>query len=135
VTAPVIAFGAFLCTRPRWAGYGPGVLIFFAFASLPANRTLFDPSGLINNYIALVLSMLVSAALIAVILPPNAPWLWRRLERDLRRRVVYAVSAPAQNLVTGFESGTRDLVVQAYGLAARSPEAQESLLRWMFLVL
>lgn len=135
VTAPVIAFGAFLCTRPRWAGYGPGVLIFFAFASLPANRTLFDPSGLINNYIALVLSMLVSAALIAAILPPNAPWLWRRLERDLRRRVVYAVSAPAQNLVTGFESGTRDLVVQAYGLAARSPEAQESLLRWMFLVL
>ncbi|MCY1270362.1 p-hydroxybenzoic acid efflux pump subunit AaeB [compost metagenome] len=135
VLAPVIAFGAFLSTRPRWAGYGPGVLIFFSIGSIPANLTVYDPSGLFNTYIALILSMTASAAIMAVVLPPNAPWLWRRLEHDLRRRIPYAVSAPAQNLVTGFESGTRDLVTQAYGLAASSPAAQHNLLRWMFLVL
>ncbi|CAD5108718.1 FUSC family protein [Zestomonas carbonaria] len=135
VIAPVFVLGAFLSTRPRWAGYGPGLLIFFCIGALPANHTVFDPSGLINNYIALLLSMIISAAVIAVVLPPNAPWMWRRLENDLRRRIVHAVSAPAQNLVTGFESGTRDLVVQAYGLASSSPAAQHNLLRWMFLVL
>lgn len=135
VMAPVFAFGAFLSTRPRWAGIGPGLLIFFCVGSLPANHTVFDPAGLFNTYIAMLLSMIISAAVIAVVLPPNAPWMWRRLERDLRRRVVYAVSGPTQNLVTGFESGTRDLVVQAYGLAAANPEVQRNLLRWMFLVL
>ncbi|AYC33767.1 FUSC family protein [Pseudomonas cavernae] len=135
VLAPVFAFGAFLSTRPRWAGLGAGLLIFFSTGTVPANHTLFDPATLINTYLALLLSMLISAALVAVVLPPNAPWMWRHLERDLRRRIVYAVSAPAQNLVTGFESGTRDLVVQAYGLAAANPQVQRDLLRWMFLVL
>ncbi|MBM7060615.1 FUSC family protein [Pseudomonas sp. UL073] len=135
VMAPVFALGAFLSTRPRWAGVGPGLLIFFCVGSLPANHTVFDPAGLFNTYIAMLLSMIISAAVIAVVLPPNAPWMWRRLERDLRLRIRYAVSGPMHNLVTGFESGTRDLVVQAYGLAASNPEVQRNLLRWMFLVL
>ncbi|QLF92780.1 FUSC family protein [Pseudomonas sp. ABC1] len=135
VIAPVLALGALLSIRPAWAGYGLGILVFFSLGSIPANHTEFDPAGLINNYIALVLSMSIVSAISAVLLPPNSPWMWRRLEGDLRRRMTYAVSAPMHNLATGFESATRDILMQAYGLSVRDPGVQRQLLRWTFLVL
>jgi uncharacterized membrane protein YccC len=70
----------------------------------------------------------------ALILPPNRPWLWRRLEHDLRMRVVFAVSGKLKGLVAGFESGTRDLLNQAHGFSTGRPDVQRGLLRWMFLV-
>ena len=42
--------------------------------------------------------MLLSAAAAAVILPPNSAWLWKRLERDLRMRVVFAISGKSRGL-------------------------------------
>ena len=50
-------------------------------------------------------------------------------------RVVQAISGRLAGLGATFESATRDLMNQAYGLAARRPDVQRSLLRWMFLVL
>ncbi|UVE18923.1 FUSC family protein [Pseudomonas sp. LS44] len=135
VLSPVFVFGIFLSTRPQWAGYGVGMLIFFCVGALPANPIAYNPAGLFNNYLALVLAQGLSAVVIAVFLPPNSPWLWRRLHRDLRQRVVFAVSGPAPGLVANFESGTRDLLNQAYGLAASRPDVQSDLMRWAFLVL
>ncbi len=135
VLAPVFALGAFISSRPQWAGYGLGLLVFFCFGSVPANLTVYDPAHVINEYIALILSMLLSAAAAAVILPPNSAWLWKRLERDLRMRVVFAISGRSRGLGSAFESGTRDLLNQAYGVAAGRPDVQRGLLRWMFLVL
>ncbi len=135
VLAPVFALGAFISSRPQWAGYGLGLLVFFCFGSVPANLTVYDPAHVINEYIALILSMLLSAAAAAVILPPNSAWLWKRLERDLRMRVVFAISGKSRGLGSAFESGTRDLLNQAYGVAAGRPDVQRGLLRWMFLVL
>ncbi|MBG7381091.1 FUSC family protein [Pseudomonas aeruginosa] len=135
VLAPVFALGAFISSRPQWAGYGLGLLVFFCFGSVPANLSVYDPAHVINEYIALILSMLLSAAAAAVILPPNSAWLWKRLERDLRMRVVFAISGRSRGLGSAFESGTRDLLNQAYGVAAGRPDVQRGLLRWMFLVL
>lgn len=90
---PVFLLGLYLATRPRWAGYGLGLLILFGFGTLPANLTVHDPAGLLNHYIALVLSQLLVAAVMACVLPPNRPWLWRQLERDLRRRVPHVLRA------------------------------------------
>ncbi|MNM48914.1 p-hydroxybenzoic acid efflux pump subunit AaeB [compost metagenome] len=135
VMAPVFAAGAFASTRPQWAGYGLGLLVFFSFGSVPANLTVYDPARVINEYIALVLSMALSAVAAAVILPPTSAWLWRRLERDLRMRVVQAISAERAGLVPAFESATRDLLNQAYGVAAGRPDVQRRLLRWTFVVL
>lgn len=109
--------------------------MFFCFGSVPANLTVYDPAHVINEYIALILSMLLSAAAAAAILPPNSAWLWKRLERDLRMRVVFAISGRSRGLGSAFESGTRDLLNQAYGVAAGRPDVQRGLLRWMFLVL
>lgn len=134
VLAPVFALGAFLASRPAWAGYGLGLLIFFSIGSVPDNLTLYNPYGFINDYIAMVLGMLVCAAAGAVILPPNAGWMWRRQQAELRQLMVFAVSAPSKRLGS-FESRARDIVHHAYGLAAAQPSVQRELLRWMLLVL
>ncbi len=132
--APVVALGAYLLARPQWAGAGLGLLVWFSMTSMPANQTLFDPHRVLNEYLASVLSMALATAAAAVLLPPNRPWLWRRLERDLRMCVVRAVSGRMKGLVSGFESGTRDLLNQAYLYSAGRPDVQRQLLRWMFLV-
>ncbi|RWU22155.1 FUSC family protein [Pseudomonas alkylphenolica] len=135
VLAPVFVFGAFLASRPAYAGYGLGLLIFFGTGSVPDNLTVYNPYNFINDYIAMVIGMLVCAAAGAIILPPNSRWLWRRLEHDLRSQVLFAISGRLRGLGSAFESRTRDLLHQAYGLAAGKPMVQSSLLRWMFLVL
>jgi uncharacterized membrane protein YccC len=133
--APVIVLGSFLTSRPQYAGVGLGLLIFFSSGSVPDNLTVYNPYAFINDYIAMVLGMLVCAAAGAIILPPNSRWLWRRLEQDLRGQVVYAISGKLKGLASSFESRTRDLLHQAYGLAAGQPQVQRDLLRWMFVVL
>lgn len=133
--APVIVLGSFLTSRPQYAGVGLGLLIFFSTGSVPDNLTLYNPYTFINDYIAMVLGMLVCAAAGAIILPPNSRWLWQRLEQDLRGQVVYAISGKLKGLASSFESRTRDLLHQAYGLAAGKPKVQKNLLRWMFVVL
>jgi uncharacterized membrane protein YccC len=133
--APVIVLGSFLTSRPQYVGVGLGLLIFFSTGSVPDNLTVYNPYAFINDYIAMVLGMLVCAAAGAIILPPNSRWLWRRLEQDLRGQVVYAISGKLKGLASGFESSTRDLLHQAYGLAAGQPQVQRNLLRWMFVVL
>ncbi len=133
--APVIVLGSFLTSRPQYAGVGLGLLIFFSTGSVPDNLTVYNPYAFINDYIAMVLGMLVCAAAGAIILPPNSRWLWRRLEQDLRGQVVYAISGKLKGLASSFESRTRDLLHQAYDLAAGQPQVQSDLLRWMFVVL
>ncbi|MFJ3371839.1 FUSC family protein [Pseudomonas sp. NPDC086251] len=133
--APVIVLGSFLTSRPQYAGVGLGLLIFFSTGSVPDNLTVYNPYAFINDYIAMVLGMLVCAAAGAIILPPNSRWLWRRLEQDLRGQVVYAISGKLKGLASSFESSTRDLLHQAYGLAMGQPQVQRDLLRWMFVVL
>ena len=133
--APVIVLGSFLSSRPQFAGVGLGLLIFFSTGSVPHNLTVYNPYSFINDYIAMVMGMLVCAAAGAIILPPNSRWLWQRLEQDLRGQVVYAISGKLKGLGSSFESRTRDLLHQAYGLAAGQPKVQSDLLRWMFVVL
>ncbi len=135
VLAPVFALGAFFSTRSHLAGYGVGLLIFFSISSVPDNLTIYNPYAFINDYIAMVIGMLLCAAAGAIILPPNSRWLWERLETHLRQQVIFAISAPLRGIRSNFESRTRDLMHQAYGLAVSKPEVQRSLLRWMFVVL
>ncbi|EPF65165.1 FUSC family protein [Pseudomonas syringae] len=133
--APVFVLGAYLGSRPQWTGYGLGLLIFFSLGSVPDNLTVYNPYTFINDYIAMVVGMLICAAAGAIILPPNSRWMWQRLEQALRNQVVFAISAPIKRLGSSFESQTRDLMHQAYGLAIGKPLVQRELLRWMFVVL
>lgn len=132
--APTFALGALLLSRPAWSGYGVGLLVWFCLLSLPGNLMQYDPYRLLNEYLAVLLSMTVATLAAALILPPNRPWLWRRLEHDLRMCAVHTVSGRIRGLVSGFESGTRDLLAQAYAFSAGRPDIQRRLLRWMFAV-
>ncbi|AHG42465.1 fusaric acid resistance protein [Pseudomonas syringae CC1557] len=133
--APIFMFGAFLGSRPQWTGYGLGLLIFFSLGSVPDNLTVYNPYTFINDYIAMIIGMLICAAAGAIILPPNSRWMWQQLEQALRNQVVFAISAPLHRLGSSFESQTRDLMHQAYGLAVSKPLVQRALLSWMFVVL
>ncbi|UXY55245.1 FUSC family protein [Pseudomonas tohonis] len=132
--APTFALGALLLSRSQWSGYGVGLLVWFCLLSLPANLTHYDPYRLFNEYLAVLLSMTLATLAAALILPPNRPWLWRRLEHDLRMCAVHTVSGRIRGLVSGFESGTRDLLAQAYAFSAGRPDVQRRLLRWMYAV-
>ncbi|TWI52302.1 putative membrane protein YccC [Pseudomonas duriflava] len=133
--SPVFILGAFLITRPLWAGYGTGLMVWFCSAALPGNMPIYDASVFLNQYLAYLLAAFVAAVAAAVLMPPNRPWMWRRLEQDLRLRVVQAISGKLKGLSSGFDSGTRDLLNQAYVLSTGHTVVQRQFLRWMFLVL
>ncbi|CAB3766772.1 FUSC family protein [Paraburkholderia solisilvae] len=133
--APFLALGVFMTTRPALAGYGMGYCIFFCFLAGPDNVQIYDPMTFMNDALALVLSILVTAVAFAVLLPPSTPWLRNRLLVDLRRQVVAGCRGHASRLRTRFESGARDLMFQINALAADEPEVKRATLRWLFAVL
>jgi len=134
--APVFACSAFLSTRPASAGIGSGLLVFFSSSVIPANLTEFDPAATINGDIGMLLAMALAATATAIFFPPNAPWLWRRLEHDMRLRAVKAIRwKSSDGLAAAFESSTRDLLNQAHGLAAGRADVRRRLQAWSFAVL
>jgi uncharacterized membrane protein YccC len=82
---PFLLLGVFMTTRPALAGYGVGYCIFFCFLAGPDNVIHYDPTSFINDAMALVLSMLVSSAAFAVLLPPSTAFTLR--ERRARSDV------------------------------------------------
>jgi uncharacterized membrane protein YccC len=132
---PFLLLGVFMTTRPALAGYGVGYCIFFCFLAGPDNVIHYDPSGFMNDALALVLSMLVSSVAFAVLLPPSTPWLRNRLLVDLRRQVALASRASLGRVRSRFESGARDLMFQINSLAPNEPELKRDTLRWLFSVL
>jgi uncharacterized membrane protein YccC len=133
--APFLVPALWISLKPQYAGYGAGYLIFFCFLAGPDPVPRYDPSAFLNDAVALVLSMLMGAIAFAVLLPPTAPWLKRRLLTDLRHQAVAACTARRPMSRARFDSRTRDLMHQAHLLAADQPEASREALRWMFSVL
>jgi uncharacterized membrane protein YccC len=132
---PFLMLGVFISTRPGMVGVGVGYCIFFCFLAGPDNVIQYDPSGFINDAIALIVSMLVCSMAFAVLLPTDAPWLRRLLMRELRRQVVTASKGSLTRLAMRFESGARDLLSQIDALAAGREDLQREALRWLFAVL
>jgi uncharacterized membrane protein YccC len=135
VLTPALAFGVFLTTRPRYAGIGMGYCIFLCFLAGPDNVIQYNPLSYMNDALALVSAMAVSAAAFAVLLPPSTPWLRNRLFADLRRQVVHACRTRLQGLRNHFESGARDLMFQINALAGANDPLKRDTLRWLFSVL
>ncbi|SAK53232.1 FUSC family protein [Caballeronia ptereochthonis] len=133
--APALLLGAYLSTRSALAGVGVGFCIFFCFLAGPDNLVHYDPTGFMNDALALVLSMIVAAIAFAVLLPTDAPWLRHLLLGDLRREVVSARRGRLARLKTHFESRTRDLLSQINALAGGRPDLQRDALQWLFAVL
>ncbi|WP_434718446.1 FUSC family protein [Paraburkholderia sp. A1BS-2L] len=139
--APALAFGVFLTTRPAYMGYGMGYCIFLCFLVGPDNVVQYNPAGYMNDALSLVMSMIVTAAAFAVLLPPSAPWLRKRLLANLRGQAVHACRARwlgasgLAGLRNRFESGARDLMFQLHALAGNDDALRHDTLRWMFATL
>ncbi|WP_233862920.1 FUSC family protein [Paraburkholderia adhaesiva] len=135
VLAPALAFGVFLTTRPKYAGIGMGYCIFLCFLAGPDNVIQYNPMSYMNDALALVAGIAVSAAAFAVFLPPSTPWLRNRLFADLRSQVVHACRTRLKGLRNHFESGARDLMYQINALAGADHSLKRDTLRWLFSVL
>ncbi|MCI1008841.1 FUSC family protein [Pseudomonas oryzihabitans] len=135
VLAPVFTAGAWLITRPRLAGYGSGLMVWFCSAALPGNLPRYDADLFCNTYLAYLVACGVAVVAVSVLLPPSQPWVWRRLEAALRERLVHAIGAPLAGLSGRFDSGLRDLLNQVQVLTVGQPLVQRQLLRWTFLSL
>ncbi|MEX3823355.1 FUSC family protein, partial [Paraburkholderia sp. BR14262] len=133
--APALAFGVFLTTRPKYAGYGVGYCIFLCFLAGPDNVVQYNPSSYMNDALALIASMAVSALAFAVLLPPSTPWLRRRLLADLRGGAVHACRARLKGLRNRFESGARDLMFQLSAIAGTDDAQRRDTMRWLFSTL
>jgi len=144
--APFLMFGAWLTTRRKWVPAGLAYCIFFCFLAGPDNLTNYDPVTYLNNSIALVVAMAISACAFAVFLPPTTAWVVRRVARDLRGLIRLAAfpgrsdkTARNRNRITErshrLDHQTRDLMFQIAGLTAENPPVQRTMLQWMFSVL
>ena len=132
---PFLLFGMFLSTRRTLVGSGIGYCIFFCFLAGPDNLTHYDPTGFINDAIALVLSMLVVVDRVRRAAADRTPWLRNRLlMSDLRREVVLGCRARLGLGAALREPHARPAFADQRARADR-PVVQRDTLRWLFSVL
>jgi uncharacterized membrane protein YccC len=132
---PVLAFGAFLAMRPSTAGYGTAFGLLFCLLAGPGNVVVYTPDLIINNGIAVVVGMLVSALVFAVIFPTQMAWRIEKIKRDLRRQMALACKGALAGLDQTFQSGTHDLMFQLRALLRNRSEQHRDALRWMLALL
>ncbi|MBP0593677.1 FUSC family protein [Paraburkholderia sp. LEh10] len=133
--APVLAVGVLFASRSKTSGYGIGFTVFFCLLAAPDNVVVFAPDLLINNGIAIVVSMLVAVIGAAVVFPVQMPWLIARIEGDLRNQVTLACTAPVAGLAQRFQSSTHDLMHQLRMLLPQRSRRHRYALRWMLVTL
>lgn len=131
---PVLAFGAWLMSRPSTAGVGAGFLLWFCIYSVPGNPANYLPYPYLNTFFATLAGVLISALAMSLILHPERPWLWQRIKTDLRGQVVLAISGKLKGLTAYFESSNQDLVQQAILLTANHAPTQRHIVRLSFCV-
>ncbi|GAB2922482.1 FUSC family protein [Paraburkholderia jirisanensis] len=135
ILAPVLMLATLITLRRSWGGVGLGFCISLCILAGPDNVVHFDATQFIGDALALVVSMVLVTLASAVILPPELPWLRKRLLRELQQLVVVACTGRGARVRLRLESAARDLVNQANGVAAQRPDLQAAMLAWMFVVL
>ncbi|WDD91853.1 FUSC family protein [Burkholderia sp. FERM BP-3421] len=133
--APVLAFGAWLATRPGRSGYGIGFAVFFCLLAGPDNVIVYAPDVLVNNGLALVASMLAAALVFAVVFPIEMPWLIGKIQHDLRRQVSLACDGPLPSLNPRFQSSAHELMSHLRSLLLKRSKQHRDALRWLLATL
>lgn len=135
VLAPLLGLGACLATRPKLTGYGVSFCIFFCVLAGPDNVIHYMPQQLLNNGLALTISMLACALAFAVVFPVEIPWRLAALTRDLRGQVRLTCTASLEGLNEVFQSSTHDMMAQLRALSPQHPKGYDDALLWMLAVL
>ncbi|VXB19632.1 Fusaric acid resistance protein conserved region [Burkholderia sp. 8Y] len=135
VLSPPLAIGAFIAMRRSSSGYGVGFCVFFCLLAAPDNVIVYDPASLLNNGIAILVSMLVTSMACAIVVPPRTRWLVGKTLAALRAQAALACEGPLVRLSDRFHSGTHDLMSQLLALSTQSSRGHRRALAWMFVTL
>lgn len=139
VLAPWLLVGTWLMVKPNLAGYGVGYCIYFCILAGPDNVVVYNPSGFMNDSIAIIVSMIVVSVVFAVFFPPATSWLRNRLLSDMRRLVLVAaldrLGVRGQPLRIRFESCARDLMFQINAQFEDDRDFKIESLEWFFSTL
>ncbi|AET93896.1 fusaric acid resistance protein region (plasmid) [Burkholderia sp. YI23] len=135
VLTPLLGLGAFLATRPRFTGFGLSFCIFFCILGGPDRMIHYAPEALLNDGIALTLSMLACAAAYVFVFPAEKSWRVAALLHDLRAQMKLACAAPLDDLAQMFQSGTHDLISQIRALLPQPTQQYGEALSWILAVL
>ena len=132
---PFLLPGLVLMAGGRYASYGLGYTMGFAYILAVRNPMAFDPVHFLNDAVAQLAGL--SAAAIAFVFIPSTigtGWLRRRQLARLRAQVALAAQAPLRGLRHRFESVNRDLFGQIVTQTEPNSDASRSLLAWALSV-
>ena len=134
-TAPFLAVGLVLITRPNLMPIGLGYALGFAITFAAKNLEVYDFVHFANDSFADLVGVGWSAAAF-VFVPPTfgSPW-YRRHQFDLlRRQVAVAAEAPLPGLHHRFESVNHDLFSQLVSQTVRGSSESRTFVAWALAV-
>lgn len=132
---PFLIPGLVTMAGGRFASYGLGYTMGFAYILSVRNPMAYDPVHFLNDAIAQVIGLGVAGLAFALIPPAiGSRWLRRRQLDQLRGQVALAAEAPLDGLRHRFESVNHDLFSQIVAHTAPGSEDSRRLLAWTLSV-
>ena len=135
-TLPFLLIGPYLTTRNQTLpGVGAGYTLGYVYILALKNPMVYDPTRFLNDAIAQVVGMAMTAVFF-IFVPAVTGSLWQRRRQlvQLRHQVVLAANAPLPGLLYGFESVNRDIVQQVVTYTRPDTDESRSLLAWALSV-
>ena len=135
-TLPFLLIGPYLTTRNQTLpGVGAGYTLGYVYILALKNPMVYDPTRFLNDAIAQVVGMAMTAVFF-IFVPAVTGSLWQRRRQlvQLRHQVVLAANAPLPGLLYSFESVNRDIVQQVVTYTRPDTDESRSLLAWALSV-
>jgi len=135
-TLPVLLIGPYLTTRNHTLpGVGAGFTLGYVYILALKNPMVYDPTRFLNDAIAQVVGMAMTAVFF-IFVPAVTGSVWQRRRQlvQLRHQVVQAANAPLPGLLYSFESVNRDIVQQVVTYTRPDTDESRSLLAWALSV-
>jgi uncharacterized membrane protein YccC len=121
---PLFAFGAYLCSGPRWGGVGVGLGMFSATLVVPASLMRYDVESFISSELSLTMGVVVAYLMFKVVLPEHTMGHRGHVAAALWREAQNACTAKLHRLKRRFDNRVRDLLSQLNATAGPTPNTE-----------
>jgi uncharacterized membrane protein YccC len=121
---PLLAFGAYLNSGPRWGGVGIGLGMFSATLVVPTNLMRYDVESFISSELSLTMGVMVAYLMFKVVLPEHTMGHRGHVAAALWREAQQACTARLHGLKRRFDNRVRDLLSQLNAAAGPAPSAE-----------
>jgi uncharacterized membrane protein YccC len=121
---PLLAFGAYLNSGPRWGGVGIGLGMFSATLVVPTNLMRYDVESFISSELSLTMGVMVAYLMFKVVLPEHTMGHRGHVAAALWREAQQACTARLHRLKRRFDNRVRDLLSQLNAAAGPAPSAE-----------